>query len=383
MAQTYGLTGLRPIPAVVAQVASPPYDVIKEGSPLEALLQRNQKSLYHVILGEKPRAALDRLVSEGWMIQDNEPCYYVYEQTWDGQSRTGVLAAGAVTDYSEKQIIRHEKTFDDKVKGRIALKRAIGHYIGPVFLITRSPIGPILESCKSEKPLYDFTTDLHSLNDLHGIHNRLWRVPEASAQGRKIQAALAKQPLYIADGHHRYHAALLGKMPRFVGYVTDSAQITAYNRVVNGTRKFAEIASRLPLQPIEHFQTPPHGSFCLYSRGKAYLLPTRNQTQDVVERLDCFKLEKELYPMLGLEHSMIKDPKRFDYYPEWALDDMRRVVDQGEYDLAIALHPVSIEELVAVANAGLENPDVVMPEKSTFFAPKVLSGLFLERLVTP
>jgi uncharacterized protein (DUF1015 family) len=99
----------------------------------------------------------------------------------------------------------------------------------------------------------------------------------------------------------------------------------------------------------------------------------------VVGRLDCSILEREVYPHLGLEHSMIADAAHFDYYPESQLAQMREVVDRGEYEIAIALHPVTIDELVAVADAGLGDPDIVMPEKSTFFAPKILSGLFVFR----
>jgi uncharacterized protein (DUF1015 family) len=101
---------------------------------------------------------------------------------------------------------------------------------------------------------------------------------------------------------------------------------------------------------------------------------------DVVGRLDCSILERELYPMLGLNHEMIKDAKHFDYYPEQDLAGMQACVDRGTYDLAVALAPVSIDELVAVADAGLaDGGKTVMPEKSTFFAPKILSGVMLYR----
>jgi len=96
-----------------------------------------------------------------------------------------------------------------------------------------------------------------------------------------------------------------------------------------------------------------------------------------VGRLDCHILEKTLYPLLKLDHSMINDPACFDYYPEYELDAMCQQVDDGKYDLAVALNPVVPAELLAVADAGILDPEIVMPEKSTFFAPKILSGLFL------
>jgi uncharacterized protein (DUF1015 family) len=386
MVATIGLTGLRPAAEHVALVTAPPYDVIKKGSRLEALLASRALSLYHVTLGEHPAEAFERLKREGAFVTDDEPCYYVYEQTWstpgDGrETRTGVFVAAEVTPYADKQIIRHEKTFDDKVKGRIALSRATSHTFGPVFALTRSPIGAVAAKAKSAEPLYTFRTDLDGQNDLHGIESRVWRVPEASALGREIQTTLGTQPFYIADGHHRYHASLLNPQTHALVYVTEEARIQAYDRVVTGVRRFAEVKKELALVPTDTLRTPAKHQFCLYSKEGAYLLDAKEVPTDVVSRLDCSILERELYPKLGLTHSMIQDPKHFDYYPESQLDAMKAVVDRGEYDLAIALHPVSIDELIAVADAGLSNPDIVMPEKSTFFAPKILSGLFVYRHV--
>ncbi|MDQ3035830.1 MAG: DUF1015 domain-containing protein [Myxococcota bacterium] len=385
MVATIGLRGLRPAPEQVALVTAPPYDVIKKGSRLEALLAARPQSLYHVTLGEHPAEAFARLQAEGVFVRDDEPSYYVYEQSWGvgdaRETRTGVFVAAEVTPYADKQIIRHEKTFDDKVKGRIALARATSHTFGPVFALTRAPIAAVLTSAKSAAPLYTFTTNLEGQNDLHGIETRVWRVPEAIPVGREIQQTLATRPLYIADGHHRYHASLLNPQTHALVYVTEEARIQAYDRVVTGVRRFAEVKDQLALRPTDGLHTPGKHQFCLYSKQGAYLLDAQQIPTDVVGRLDCSILERELYPQLGLTHAMIQDPTHFDYYPESQLDAMKAAVDRGEHDLAIALHPVSIDELIAVADAGLENPEVVMPEKSTFFAPKILSGLFVYRHV--
>ncbi len=379
MVATIGLTGLRPAPDAIAAVTSPPYDVIKPGTPLEAHLASEPRSIYHVILGDSPADALARLRSEGALVEDDEPAYYVYEQRWGDESRTGVFVAAEVSDYSERAIIRHEKTFDDKVKGRIALARNTEHTIGPVFLLTRAKLGELFERVKREAPLYEFTSDFGGGTDLHGVTNRVWRVPEASADGRAIQAAIAQQPLYIADGHHRYHAALRNGQTHLLAYVTQEARILAYDRVLNGVRPFSEVRGALDLEPADEFRTPEKHSFRLYTKDGCWTLRAKEVPDDVVGRLDCAILERELYPHLGLKHEHIVDPKHFDYYPESALEEMKAVVDSGRYELAIALHPVAIDELMAVADAGLENPDVVMPEKSTFFSPKILTGLFLYR----
>ena len=377
MVATVGLTGLRPNPEFASQVTSPPYDVIKSGTTLEQRLKDNPLSLFHVILGDDPSTSLTTLREKNALQEDSEPAYYVYEQRWQGGERTGVFSAAAVSAYSEHQIIRHEKTFDHKVKGRIALRNATDHSFGPVFVLTRAKLASVFARVKTEtEPLYDFTSDFGCENDLHGIHSRVWRVPQSSEPGLAIQSTLATAPMYIADGHHRYHASLLNEQTYFLCYVTEDAVIQSYNRVVNGTKKFSEIAQSLELQPVESFHTPPKHSFCLYADGKNYLLKAKHVPQDVVGKLDCAILERELYPLLGLSHEMISDMSHFDYYPESALKQMQHVVDAGEYDLAIALNPVDLSELMAVADAGLDNPDIVMPEKSTFFAPKILSGLF-------
>ena len=380
MVATIGLTGLRPDPARASDIASPPYDVIKPGTPLEKLLSEQASSLFHIILGGEPAAARDRIVADGVLVEDDEPAYYVYEQTWDGGQRTGVFAAAEVSPYDAKQIIRHEKTFDDKVKGRIAMRRATGLHIGPVFVLTRAPIAAALERAKQEAaPLYDFTSEFGGFSELEGIANKVWRVPEQSETGRAIQEALATQPLYIADGHHRYHASLLNEQTHFLCYVTEEAVIQAYNRVINGVRPFSEIAGELPLEPVESFRTPEKHAFCIYTKDGCWNLKAQHVPEDVVGRLDCAILERELYPKLGLTHDMIVDPNHFDYYSESALGEMKAAVDRGDYDMAVALHPVSLGELMAVADAGLEDPEIVMPEKSTFFQPKILSGLFLYR----
>lgn len=378
MVATIGLTGLRPHPDRVAEVVTPPYDVIKDGSALHAQLSAREDAIFHVILGETPKASLDRLVESGALVRDDEPAYYVYEQRWNGESRTGVFAATAVTDYAERQVIRHEKTFDAKVKGRIALANDTEHTIGPVFLLTKAPLAAALDAVKGGEPLYAFESDFGAGSDLSGVASRVWRVAQSSPEGHAIQARLGEQPLYIADGHHRYHAALRNGQTHLLTYVTEEARILAYNRVVNGVTPF-DASTIEGLEPANAFTTPDKNTFRLYTKDGCWTLRAKEVPGDVVGRLDCAILERELYPHLGLSHDQIVDPKHFDYYPESALGEMQAVVDAGTYELAIALHPVSLDELMAVADAGLEDPDVVMPEKSTFFSPKILTGLFLYR----
>ncbi|HLP42494.1 MAG TPA: DUF1015 family protein, partial [Fibrobacteria bacterium] len=202
-----------------------------------------------------------------------------------------------------------------------------------------------------------------------------------SPEGAALKEAVARNPLYIADGHHRYHAALLNGQTHAMAYVVEQARILAYNRVINGTVKFKDAMAKLALRKVDGFRTPEKHVFALYSKEGAFVLPAKSVPSDVVGRLDCSILERELYPHLGVDHGMILQKKHFDYYPESDLATMQSLVDKGEYDLAVALAPVSIDELMAVADAGMKDSNIVMPEKSTFFAPKILSGLVLYKHV--
>jgi len=381
MTEINGLLGLRPTPEKISAITAPPYDVIKPGSKLESVLQQNPASLYHITLGSEPVEALAGLLNKGFLQKDEVPCFYVYEQVYGQEVRTGVLTATQVTNYKEGQIIRHEKTFDDKVKGRLELRQKTGFTFEPVFLLTKAKIGALLEEIKSSyRPEYAFTSDFQEASELHGIVNRIFRVEEDSRPGRLLKELIAQGPLYIADGHHRYHASLLNGQSHCLAYICEAgaAKIQAYNRVINGVIPFKEIRSDLNLIQAESFATPPKHHFAIYSKEGNYLLKAKEvPTDDVVGRLDCSILEKELYPLLGLKHSMITDASYFDYYPEGDSLKMCQVVDEGKYNLAIALHPVSSEELLAVAEAGIHDSNVVMPEKSTFFAPKILSGIII------
>ena len=377
MTEIIGLTGYRPNSEKIDTITCPPYDVIKSGTPLESLLEERQESVFHVTLGSDPKAALDRLIENGDLQFDDDPAFYVYEQNWDGGSRLGVFAAVKVDDYSEKNVIRHEKTFDDKVRGRIELAEKIGLTTGPIFLLTQSPVQQLLERAIEElEPLYSFASDFGNGSDLHGIRSRIFKVVEDSATGRAIQSCIAENPLYIADGHHRYHAALKNNQTHTLSYIVGDAKILAYNRVISGPKKFDEIEGLLELSAAAEFKTPAKHEFCLYTKKGTFTLKAKDVPEDVVGKLDCSILEKELYPLLGIRHEMIMDQEVFDYYSELDLRTMKSLVDAGKYDLAVALNPVSVDELIAVADAGLENPEMVMPEKSTFFSPKILTGIF-------
>ena len=152
MAQVKGLVGLRPVGDSIASITCPPYDVIKEGSPLERVLKQSENSLYHITLGSEPVKALARLQAKGLLQEDETPCFYVYEQVYGKEMRRGVFTATEVTDYRFGNIIRHEKTFDDKVKGRLALREKTGYTFEPVFLLTEAPLRAVLMKWRAARP---------------------------------------------------------------------------------------------------------------------------------------------------------------------------------------------------------------------------------------
>jgi len=315
MAVIKGLTGLRPVNDSIEEITCPPYDVIKTGSRLESILQQNKDSLYHITLGQNPQEALARLLEQGSLQEDLTPCFYVYEQQYGLKTRRGVFAAVEVVDYQQGQIIRHEKTFDDKVKGRIALRKKTGYTFEPVFLLTQAPLRTLLDNVvKNYRPEYQFTSNFEQASELDGIKNRIFRVEEQSKEGELLKEIIAAEPLYIADGHHRYHASLYSKQSHCLAYLceTQDANIWSYNRVINGLVKFAEIKEQIPLLKGGEFKTPPKHSFALYTKDGTYLLKAEHVPDDVVGRLDCSILEQELYPHLGLTHEMITDPNYFD-----------------------------------------------------------------------
>lgn len=380
MQRLKGLAGLRPVQDRIAAITTPPYDVIKPGTELEKLLQGNKDSLYHITLGKDPVVALEDLIARRVLKSDEEPCFYVYEQNYEGKKRVGVLSAAGVSEYAEGKIIRHEKTFDDKVRGRLALREKTGYTFEPVFFLTKAKIRSVLDDITGKiTPVYQFCSDFAGHSTLHGVYNRIFRVQENSEEGMLIKKILSSSPLYIADGHHRYHASLLNRQSHCLAYICEAqdATIQAYNRVITGKVSFQKVKDTLDLEKCAGFKTPPKHSFAIYSREGCYLLKAQDVPDDVVGRLDCSILERELYPLLGLSHDLIMDDRHFDYFAESELENMVGLVDAGRYDIAVALHPVSSEELIAVADAGINDPDIIMPEKSTYFSPKLLSGIHI------
>ncbi len=405
MPENKGLVGLRPSDNEFAKTfVAPPYDVITYGTPLQKVLSERE-NLIHAHLRpkeegdaryKKAKEKLDELVSKKKLLFDDEPSYYVYEQAFGDTSRIGVLLACKVTDYKEGKVIRHERTFDDKVKDRLNLRKATGYQIGVVFSVVedkKNELLKILKEVSKDEPLYSFRTDFNGTSDMDGIENSVWKVPEDSDSGKKIKKAIESEPTYIADGHHRYHCALVLGQKYLQMYISPSASasIQAYDRVVGNVNPAdvgalgEKIKDKFEISEHKELEVPEKHSMIFYFKERILKFKARPEflkelESDPVQLLDCSILQNHiLFPHLGLSSANIKDKKYFYYLPgnESGFAHMKKLVESGEYVFAVSLAPVEFSELKAVADKGIADPEIVMPQKSTYFWPKLLSGLFI------
>jgi len=407
--------GFRPRQAVAAQIASKPYDVLDSR---EARLEAagNELSFLHVVKSEidlpadlapyapqvyaKARANLDRLIKLGHLVQDDRDCFYVYRQEMDGRVQTGLVGCCSVGDYLDDTIKKHEHTRADKEADRIRHVDATDANTGPVFLTYRpvERVDRIVEGwIEGRKPVYDFVSA--------GVRHVFWVLDDAKLAAELVQAFAKIKHLYVADGHHRSaSAAKVGQLRaaanpghagteeywRFLAVCFPSEQlhIMDYNRLLKdlGGRTPADFLKALEgsftveerSRRGEPFRPEEPGTFGLYLDGVWYELTARREVvpqDDPVARLDVAVLQAQLLTgLLG-----ITDPrtdKRVDFVGGIrGLGELERRVDEDGWACAVAMHPTSIDDLMAVADAGK-----VMPPKSTWFEPKLRSGLVVHRL---
>ena len=402
---------IRPAKEHAAEVAALPYDVYNrkeacaavKGNPLSFLnIDRAETQFsddvdtYADCVYEKARELLDSQIADGIYVTDAGDHYYLYELTMDGRSQTGIVACCSIDDYVNGVIKKHENTREEKELDRIRHVDTVNAQTGPIFLAYRQNIAlkEIVAEEKTKPALYDFVSD-------DGIRHRVWRIDGADRTDA-IEAAFAAIPsTYIADGHHRAASAVkvgLKRRTKHPGYTgeepfnyflsvlfpDEELMILPYNRVVrdlNGmsTKQFFEkLKEKFELEEIgkEPYAPVQKGTFGMYLDGTWYalkILPQYRST-DPVKGLDVSILQDHLLaPVLG-----IGDPrtdKRIDFIGGIrGLKELERRVGE-DMEVAFSMYPTSIEELLSVADAGL-----LMPPKSTWFEPKLRSGLFIHRL---
>jgi uncharacterized protein (DUF1015 family) len=413
MAKIKPFKGIRPPKKHVIDVASRPYDVLNSSEAREEAAG-NEKSLYHIIKPEidfpagkdehdpevydKAVENFKRFKEKGWLVQDKKENYYVYAQTMNGRTQYGLVVCSYVDDYMTGLIKKHELTRKDKEEDRMKHVRINNANIEPVFFAY--PDNPALDAIVSETvkqtPEYDFVAS-------DGIGHRFWVIGDETTI-RKITELFAGIPyLYIADGHHRSAAAALvgaekaAQNPHHTGkeeynyfmavcFPADQLKIMDYNRVVkdlNGLTPagfLAKLADDFQVTDKGETIYHPHQlhNFALYLGGHWYSLDAKPGTyndKDPIGILDVtISSDLILDKILGIKD--LRTDKRVDFVGGLrGLEELKRRVDSGEMIAALALYPVSMKQLMDIADTGN-----IMPPKTTWFEPKLRSGLVIHEL---
>ncbi|MGN0271230.1 MAG: DUF1015 domain-containing protein [Lachnospiraceae bacterium] len=402
---------IRPEAGKADKIAALPYDVYNREEAKE-VVKKNPLSFLKIDRAEtqfddsvdtydervytKAHDMLWEMVEDGSFVREEQPCYYIYELTMNGRTQTGITACASIDDYAQGIIKKHENTRADKETDRIHHVDSCNAQTGPIFLAYRSnrEINDVVEQVKKETALYDFVAE-------DGIRHRVWVIHKAE-DIQTIEAAFASiGEIYIADGHHRAASAVrVGFLrreahPNYSGdeefnyflsvlFPDDQLMIMDYNRVVkdlNGmnTETFLEkVQSLFEVSEGSKTQIRPEkkGEFSMYLEDKWYLckIKAANQSKDPVGGLDVSLLQELLLaPVLGIGDP--KTDKRIDFVGGIrGLQELERRV-HSDCAVAFAMYPTSIGELFDVADAGL-----LMPPKSTWFEPKLRSGLFIHEI---
>ena len=403
---------VRPNPSLADRIAALPYDVYNreeacievKKEPLSFLkIDRaetqfdNSVDTYDDRVYEKARETLDEMIADGSFLMDEKPCFYVYELTMNGRSQTGIVACSSIDDYVNGTIRKHENTREEKEIDRINHVDRTNAQTGPIFLVYRSveEINRIIRKEKEKTPVYDFTSP-------DGITHRAWVISDSNVIEKMEQAFAAVPTTYIADGHHRCASAVKVGLkrrkehPDYTGqeefnhflsvlFPDDQLYIMPYNRVVKdlaGMKKeeFLEAVRKAGFTVSYLGNTPfapeEKGTFGMYLNDGWYRLTADKSlvVNDPVEGLDVSILQNNLLrPILK-----IADPrtdKRIDFVGGIrGLSELEKRVAE-DCTVAFSMYATSIQELLDVADAGL-----LMPPKSTWFEPKLRSGLFIHRL---
>lgn len=406
--------GFRPVPELCSKVAALPYDVMTSDEARE-MVKDNPYSFLHIDKAEidlpldtnhysakvyeKAKDNLYSMIDKGIYIQDEKPVLYIYRLTMNGKSQTGLVACTSIDEYINNKIKKHELTRADKEEDRIRHVDTCNANTGPIFLTykNKKEIDAIINKCVENTPIYDFVAD-------DGIGHTVWIVNNDEDIQCLVNEFKSVSALYIADGHHRNASAVKvglkrrAENPNYTGneefnyylsviFPDNQLYIMDYNRVVrdlNGYSKeefMAKVSEKFDIsdyagkgccKPFEKH------SFGMYLGGKWYLLRAKADIideNDSVACLDVSILQKELLsPILG-----IGDPRtdqRIDFVGGIrGLEELERRVDSGEMTVAFSMYPTTMEQLMNIAN-----DNKIMPPKSTWFEPKLRSGIFVHQL---
>ena len=415
MAVVKPFRGIRPPKEFVEQVESRPYDVL-DSEEARAEAGDNEKSLYHIIkpeidfpvgtseydprVYEKAAENFQKFQDKGWLKQDSEEMYYIYAQTMNGKTQFGLVVAAAVEDYMNGVIKKHELTRRDKEEDRMKHVRVNNANLEPVFFAypDNAVLDALVSRIAATEPEYDF------IAPIDGFRHQLWLVKDAE-DIRTITEAFAAIPyLYIADGHHRSAAAALVGAEKakqnpnhrgdeeynyFMAVCFPASQLTIldYNRVV---KDLNGLTSGQFLDAIrKNFTVEDKGTdiykpaklheFSLYLDGHWFSLVAKDGTFDNSDPIGS--LDVDISSRLILEYILqlgdLRSSKRIDFVGGLrGLGELKRRVDSGEMKMALALYPVSMKQIMNIADSGN-----IMPPKATWFEPKLRSGLVIHKLI--
>ena len=406
--------GIRPPKDVVEQVQSRPYDVLNS-EEARAEAQGNEKSLYHIIkpeidfpvgtdehdpkVYEKAAENFKTFQDKGWLVQDDKEQYYIYAQTMDGKTQYGLVVCAYVEDYMTGKIKKHELTRRDKEEDRMKHVRVNNANIEPVFFAypENGEIDALVAQYTAGQPEYEFTAALD------GSRHTFWVIND-EADIRRISELFAAMPaMYIADGHHRSAAAALVGAEKaqqnpnhrgdeeynyFMAVCFPANQLTIidYNRVVKDLNGLSDEAFLDRLS--KHFTVEKKGpeifkptrlhEFSLYLSGNWYSLTAKPGTYDDNDPIGVLDVTISsnliLDEILGIKD--LRSDKRIDFVGGIrGLGELKKRVDSGEMKVALALYPVSMKQLTDIADTGN-----IMPPKTTWFEPKLRSGLVIHKL---
>ena len=406
--------GIRPPKDLVESVASRPYDVL-DSEEARAEAGDNEKSLYHIIKPEinfevgtseyDPRAyesaveQFQKFQDKGWLVQDDKEHYYIYAQTMNGKTQYGLVVGAFVDDYMTGNIKKHELTRRDKEEDRMKHVRICNANVEPVFFAypDNEVLDSLLARYAATKPEYDFVAP----DD--GFRHQFWVITD-EADIKTVTEEFKKMPsLYIADGHHRSAAAALVGAEKaknnknhkgdeeynyFMAVCFQASQLTIldYNRVIkdlNGMEvaeflKALEKNFTVELKGKDEYRPAKLHEFSMYLDGNWYSLVAKPGTYDDNDPIGV--LDVDISSRLILDELMgIKDlrsDKRIDFVGGLrGLGELKRRVDSGEMRWALALYPVSMQQIMDIADSGK-----IMPPKATWFEPKLRSGLVIHKL---
>ena len=416
MATLKPFKGLRPANEIVTEVSSRPYDVMNSSEARE-LARGKEKSLLHIIRPEidfpvgtdehssqiyqKAAENFKLFQNKGWLIQDQTPSLYIYAQTMNGRTQYGIVGCAAVDDYVNGTIKKHELTRKIKEEDRTKHVEATGANMEPVFLTYRAipEIDQIIaEVVASEPPVYDFVAQST------GFGHHFWVVDDSAKVARICELFDAKVPAtYIADGHHRSAAAANAGLrmreanPDHKGdeeynyflavhFPDNQLQIIDYNRVVTDLNGLSTDEFLLKLSDNFAVEkkgalpyTPSHlHNFALYIDGEWYSLTARSHCYDDTDPIGVLDVTISSNFILDdlLDIKDLRTSERVDFIGGIrGLEGLQKRVDSGEKKAALALYPVSMEQLMAIADT-----NNIMPPKTTWFEPKLRSGLIVHKL---